>query len=157
MASRELLTSRASDNPERSVVVIDEVQRVPELLSVVHLLIENTTRVRPEDLRGLDSFGAGYPQAALLLLYRGTSRERRGRIWVVPVEDFLKDLAGASVAMYSLRQQQDVAHAMSPCYYPSRLMMESRFQNRAELRGTRRRVPSPIYPGSGGCLRLCGG
>ena len=101
MASRELLTSRASDNPERSVVVIDEVQRVPELLSVVHLLIENTTRVRPEDLRGLDSFGAGYPQAALLLLYRVTSRERRGRIWVVPVEDFLKDLAGASVAMHS--------------------------------------------------------
>ena len=49
----------------------------------------------PEDLRGLDSFGADYPQAALLLLYRGTRRERRGRIWMLPVEDFLKNLSPA--------------------------------------------------------------
>ena len=55
--------------------------------------VKNTTRVRPEDLRGLDSFGADYPQAALLLLYRGTSRERRGRIQVLPVEEFLRELS----------------------------------------------------------------
>ena len=53
--------------------------------------VKNTTRVRPEDLRGLESFGADYPQADLLFLYRGTSRERRGRIWVLPVEDFLRE------------------------------------------------------------------
>jgi predicted AAA+ superfamily ATPase len=52
--------------------------------------VKNTTRARPEDLRGLESFGADYPQAELLLLYRGTSRERRGRIWILPVDDFLK-------------------------------------------------------------------
>lgn len=54
--------------------------------------VKNAARVRPEDLRGLESFGADYPQAELLLLYRGTSRERRGRIWVLPVEAFLKNL-----------------------------------------------------------------
>lgn len=54
--------------------------------------VKNTTRVRPEDLRGLESFGDDYPQAELLLLYRGTSRERWGRVWVLPVEDFLKNL-----------------------------------------------------------------
>ena len=54
--------------------------------------VKNAARVRPEDLRGLDTFGADYPEADLLLLYRGTRRERRGRIWVVPVEAFLKNL-----------------------------------------------------------------
>jgi uncharacterized protein len=57
--------------------------------------VKNTTRVRPEDLRGLESFGADYPQADLLFLYRGTSRERRGRIRVLPVEDFLKKFSPA--------------------------------------------------------------
>ena len=33
-----------------------------------------------------------YPEADLVLLYRATSRERRGRIWVLPVEEFLKNL-----------------------------------------------------------------
>ena len=54
--------------------------------------VKNTARVRSADIRGLESFGADYPEAELLLLYRGTSRERRGRIWVLPVEDFLKNL-----------------------------------------------------------------
>jgi hypothetical protein len=49
--------------------------------------------VRPEDVRGLESFGADYPQADLLVLYRGTTRERRGRIWVLPVGDFLMDVS----------------------------------------------------------------
>jgi predicted AAA+ superfamily ATPase len=57
--------------------------------------VKNTTRVRPEDLRGLEAFGTEYPQAELVLLYRGTSRERRGRTWVLPVEDFLRNLTPA--------------------------------------------------------------
>ena len=48
--------------------------------------------MRTEDLRGLDAFGAEYPEAELLFLYRGTARERRGRKWVLPVEDFLRTL-----------------------------------------------------------------
>jgi predicted AAA+ superfamily ATPase len=55
--------------------------------------VKNTTRVRPEDVRGLESFGADYPQADLLFLYSGTTRERRGRIWVLPVGDFLMDVS----------------------------------------------------------------
>lgn len=51
--------------------------------------VKNTARVRPEDLRGLHAFGTDYPQAGLVLLYRGTRRERRGRVWILPVGDFL--------------------------------------------------------------------
>jgi predicted AAA+ superfamily ATPase len=54
--------------------------------------VKNTQRVRPEDLRGLDAFGADYPQADLILLYRGTRRERRDRIWILPVAEFLRKL-----------------------------------------------------------------
>ena len=54
--------------------------------------VKNAARVRPEDLRGLEAFGADYPLAELLLVYRGERRERHGRIWVLPVEDFLRDL-----------------------------------------------------------------
>ena len=57
--------------------------------------VKNTARVRPEDLRGLDAFGTDYPQAGLVLLYRGTRRERRGRVWILPVGDFLKALTPA--------------------------------------------------------------
>ncbi len=54
--------------------------------------VTNTARVRPEDLRGLQSFTADYPQADGVLLYRGTRRERQDRIWIVPVEHFLRSL-----------------------------------------------------------------
>jgi predicted AAA+ superfamily ATPase len=57
--------------------------------------VKNTARVRPEDLRGLDAFGTDYPQAGLVLLYRGTRRERRGRVWILPVGDFLRSLTPA--------------------------------------------------------------
>jgi predicted AAA+ superfamily ATPase len=56
------------------------------------LEVKNTARVQAADLRGLETFGADYPTAELILLYRGTQRERRGRIWLIPVESFLKDL-----------------------------------------------------------------
>jgi predicted AAA+ superfamily ATPase len=54
--------------------------------------VKNTARVRPDDLRGLEAFATDYPQAEVLLLYRGTRRERRGRIWILPMEDFLESL-----------------------------------------------------------------
>jgi predicted AAA+ superfamily ATPase len=54
--------------------------------------VTNTARVRPEDLRGLEAFGTDYAQAELVLLYRGERRERHGRVWVLPVEDFLREL-----------------------------------------------------------------
>jgi predicted AAA+ superfamily ATPase len=54
--------------------------------------VKNAARVRPEDISGLKAFTEDYPQAECALLYRGTRRERRGRIWVLPVEPFLKQL-----------------------------------------------------------------
>jgi predicted AAA+ superfamily ATPase len=54
--------------------------------------VKNAARVRPEDLRGLEAFAADYPQAEVAILYRGTRRERRGRVWILPVEDFLRHL-----------------------------------------------------------------
>jgi predicted AAA+ superfamily ATPase len=54
--------------------------------------VKSAARVRPEDLRGLDTFASDYPEAEVALLYRGARRERRGRIWIVPVDDFLRDL-----------------------------------------------------------------
>lgn len=57
--------------------------------------VKNTSRVRPEDLRGLQAFAADYAQAEVILLYRGTRRERRGRIWILPIEEFLRALTPA--------------------------------------------------------------
>jgi predicted AAA+ superfamily ATPase len=54
--------------------------------------VKHAARVRPEDLRGLDAFGEDYPEAELLLLYQGTQNERRGRVWVRPVDEFLREL-----------------------------------------------------------------
>jgi predicted AAA+ superfamily ATPase len=54
--------------------------------------VKNATRVRPEDLRGLQAFGADYPEAELIILYRGTSRERHDRTWILPVDEFLSAL-----------------------------------------------------------------
>lgn len=56
------------------------------------LEVKNTANVRTDDLRGLAFFGEDYPQATRLLLYRGTRRERRDGVWVVPVADFLRQL-----------------------------------------------------------------
>src|SRR6266536_814440 len=45
-ARPERLTDLVRGAPERSTVVIDEVQRVPELLNVVHALLESRDRRR---------------------------------------------------------------------------------------------------------------
>ena len=56
------------------------------------LEVKNAARVRPEDLRGLEAFAADYPGAQTAVLYRGHRRERRGRTWVLPVDEFLRAL-----------------------------------------------------------------
>ena len=61
--------------------------------------VKNTDRPRPEDLRALESFGEDYGNAALLLLYRGDHRERRGRITILPVEEFLRSLKPSTGAI----------------------------------------------------------
>jgi predicted AAA+ superfamily ATPase len=53
--------------------------------------VKNAARVRLEDTRSLETFGDDYPQAELALLYRGTRRERSGRV-ILPIEEFLRSL-----------------------------------------------------------------
>jgi predicted AAA+ superfamily ATPase len=74
----------------RSGVEVDFVVYGPGAFHAVE--VKSTARIRPEDLRSLDAFGVDYPRATLTLLYRGTRRERRGRAWILPVEQFLRDL-----------------------------------------------------------------
>ena len=54
--------------------------------------VKNTPRVRPEDLVGLKSFAADYPECKPLLLYRGQERLKIDRFRCLPVEEFLRDL-----------------------------------------------------------------
>ena len=54
--------------------------------------VKNAARVDPHDLRALNAFGEDYPEAELVLTYRGSVRERRGRVWIVPVDEFLRSL-----------------------------------------------------------------
>jgi predicted AAA+ superfamily ATPase len=56
------------------------------------LEVKNTRRVRPEDLRGLESFKADYPESEVLLLYRGTERMKIGNVTCLPVEELLRRL-----------------------------------------------------------------
>ena len=52
--------------------------------------IKNTKVPRPADYNGLTSFGDDYPEAKLLLLYRGNLPMKHKNILVLPVELFLK-------------------------------------------------------------------
>lgn len=54
--------------------------------------VMNADRIRPADLRGLNSFGDEYPEARRVLLYRGRHRLMRRNVLCVPVEDFLLSL-----------------------------------------------------------------
>lgn len=56
----------------------------------VAIEVKNTRTVRPEDLRGLKAFGADYPQAMRLFLYRGKDRIKKDGILCVPCEEFLR-------------------------------------------------------------------
>ena len=74
----------------RTGVEVDFVMYGPDVFWAIE--VKNGARVRPEDLRGLEAFGSDYPEAQLMLLYRGTTRERTDRIWILPVQEFLRGL-----------------------------------------------------------------
>jgi len=52
--------------------------------------VKNTRVVRPTDYNGLTSFGDDYPEATLLLLYRGNVAMKHKNMLVVPVDMFLQ-------------------------------------------------------------------
>ncbi len=56
------------------------------------LEVKNTATIRPEHLRGLQAFGADYPECKRWFLYRGRERLVRGGILCVPVAEFLPGL-----------------------------------------------------------------
>ena len=61
--------------------------------SGLHALeVKNSLQVRPEDLRGLKSFGEDFPESRRWLLYRGRDRLMHDGILCVPCEEFLREL-----------------------------------------------------------------
>ncbi len=56
------------------------------------LEVKNTARLRPDDLRGLNSFAKDYPQSSCLLLYRGKERRKIENTLCLPCEEFLRGL-----------------------------------------------------------------
>ena len=51
--------------------------------------VKNSSRIRPEDLRGLKAFGEDYPQSRRYFLYRGEERMLIEGILCLPCEEFL--------------------------------------------------------------------
>ena len=51
--------------------------------------VKNSKQIRPKDLKGLQSFSQDYPEARLILLYRGDTRIKKDNIECIPVDDFL--------------------------------------------------------------------
>jgi len=56
------------------------------------LEVKNSAHIRPEDLRGLKSFGEDFPESHRWLLYRGRERLLRDGVLCVPCEEFLLQL-----------------------------------------------------------------
>jgi len=54
--------------------------------------VKNTTRIRPEDLRSLNSFWSDYPGSTDYALYRGKERLVKNGILCMPCEEFLQKL-----------------------------------------------------------------
>ena len=54
--------------------------------------VKNTRTIRPQDLNGLRAFKEDYPQAHILLLYRGMDQEKIGDVLCIPCERFLKKI-----------------------------------------------------------------
>jgi predicted AAA+ superfamily ATPase len=54
--------------------------------------VKNSSKVRPEDLRALKTFGGDYPECICLLLYRGKERLKMGNVLCIPCEEFLRGL-----------------------------------------------------------------
>lgn len=54
--------------------------------------VKNSAQVRPQDLRGLKSFGEDYPKSRKFLLYRGKERLLRDDVLCMPCDEFLQAL-----------------------------------------------------------------
>jgi predicted AAA+ superfamily ATPase len=59
---------------------------------LVAIEVKNTARIRPEDLRALESFREDYPESKSYLLYRGSEKMKVKDILCLPCEYFLSHL-----------------------------------------------------------------
>jgi len=71
----------------RAGVEVDFVVYGQDTLAAIE--VKNTSRVRPEDVRGLRAFGADYPESQRLLLHRGRERLKINDILCLPCDEFL--------------------------------------------------------------------
>jgi predicted AAA+ superfamily ATPase len=58
--------------------------------------VKNSSRIKPQDLRGLHEFKNDYPQCQCILLYHGKEKLLKDHILCYPLEDFLLALAPES-------------------------------------------------------------
>jgi len=58
--------------------------------------VKNAARIRPSDLSSLRAFGDEYPQARLILLYRGEEQYLAGNVLCIPCARFLRHLQPGS-------------------------------------------------------------
>lgn len=74
----------------RSQVEVDFIVYGPSGIRAIE--VKNSARVRPEDLRALESFGEDYPQSERYLLYRGKDRIKHEGVLCIPCGEFLRAL-----------------------------------------------------------------
>lgn len=62
--------------------------------------VKNTSRIRPEDLRPLNSFKSDYPESTVYLLYRGKERIMKNGILCIPCDEFLLKLSPEKIKVF---------------------------------------------------------
>ena len=73
----------------RSKVEVDFI--VDGESGIYALEVKNSSKIRPEDLRALKSFGEDYPESRRFLLYRGKDRLLRDGFYASPARNFSWD------------------------------------------------------------------
>lgn len=61
---------------------------------LIAIEVKHSGKIHNSDLKGLRSFKEDYPEAQLLAIYLGTSKQTIGEVEVIPATDFLKNLSG---------------------------------------------------------------
>jgi predicted AAA+ superfamily ATPase len=78
----------------RSGVEVDFIVYGPK--TFVAIEVKNSAKLTKHDLSPLNTFSEEYPEATLILLYRGHETLKIGNVWCTPVEQFLMKLDPAN-------------------------------------------------------------
>jgi predicted AAA+ superfamily ATPase len=74
----------------RAGLEVDFIIYGPRVFCAVE--VKNGRNIAPNDLRGLKEFQKDYPEASLMLLYRGKEKIKKDGILCAPVDDFLREM-----------------------------------------------------------------